>query len=115
MRVEYATAFHEKAHAKVIIYSVGGVLLAALFTYIFNQTGLFDTNWAILGAIFIISLFLSGFFLGCLASKNDFECVFKCKQCDEPIAKPLETNGSDLPILYMCSKCEILWFTGDNS
>jgi hypothetical protein len=41
---------------------------------------------------------------------------FRCPQCEAEIAAPLENSGANRePILFLCKKCEVLWFTGSTN
>ncbi|MFY0676057.1 MAG: hypothetical protein JXR18_02115 [Neptuniibacter sp.] len=84
------------------------------------------------GAVFISGILLSfliadrdyanaaigvSFLFGVLISiRTRFEMneSFKCKGCGKVIEHKVKNSGADYePILYHCSSCEILWYTGN--
>ena len=115
MRVESGTSFFKKAEKKFGLYAVSGFLAAGLFSYVFRAIGFENSEWEILGFILIISLVIGGFVIGAMASKEHFDETFKCKKCETAIKAPLETHVSELPVLYHCSHCDILWYTGNTA
>jgi len=114
MRVESGTSFFKKGHDKIAIYTISGVVAAVTCSYLFKFLDLEGSHWTILLAILIIAFLVGGFFIGVIASKEHFVDAFTCKKCGDEIKDSIETAESDLPILYMCSRCEILWYTGSS-